>query len=1127
MSGVNQKQEVLYRLGMVHPLVLGEPERLGGDTSAWLSHVPFAFWLTLVLRPHVFVELGTHTGVSYSAFCQAVRDLDLPTRAFAVDTWQGDQHAGLYSDNVFRELNLYNEDKYAGFSQLMRCTFDEAVQHFADHTVDLLHIDGLHTYEAVRHDFKSWLPKLKPNAIVLFHDTQVRDRGFGVWRLFEELRRTYPAFEFHHGHGLGIICVGDKVPAGLEGLLLAPGRALDPAVDAAIQSYFSTLGENWVKRGAREAELQRQLNAVEVRLDDSQRDMLSLKDSVRRAAAEATQSVTSGEPELAQRSSRLQAESVARLSGELATQRRRNVEEVAELNREIESLKDQLDSELIRRERLAALAATHIACARRGLKGAIGAVVRRYGSGPLIDQCAALTRSGLFNRRYYIYNYKNQMLPNVEPVVDYVLSGAYEGRNPNPLFDSSYYLRTNPDVHSSGVNPLLHYILDGEAQGRRPSQVFDPIEYRAAHPELASDTLALADYIQRAHPSLPIKGGSVFTRFWRRWVASTVHREAGSRTVLSKGGNRSIEAKYLSKISFEPEPGPVPVPAVPADRCGKYVWSLDASYTYLPPAPPAQLDARIAALPYRPLFSIVVPLYNTPLDLLAKLVASVQAQWYPDWELILVDDASPKMEVRAAVSALDDARIIKLFQGQNSGIAGATNAGIAAANGDYIVFLDHDDELTVDCLYELARCATRNDADFIYSDEDKIASDGRFVEPFFKPDWSPDTLMSLMYTCHVSCIRKSLLVKVGLLRPEYDGSQDWDLVLRVTEQTTKIFHIPKVLYHWRIIPRSTSGTFDAKPAALVAAKHLRLDALRRRNAQGVIEDLGPGSAYSRVRYFVSGSPLISIVIPSKNNPSVLRKCLDSIFSITAYENYEVVIVDNGSTNEAALSYLSTLSANPKVKVLVQDRPFNFSELCNAGAREAGGEILLFLNDDTEVLNGDWLERMAGYAQQTHVGAVGAKLLYPNSLRVQHAGVVNIAPGPSHAFLGAAREEPGYFARSLLEYNWIAVTGACLMVERVKFDAVGRFDESFPVAYNDVDLCYRLLEAGYFNVLVPAVELLHYESLSRGIDHLTEEKRRRLHLDKQRLDLAHPDFYLHDPFYNENLNPSEVGFKLQA
>lgn len=1125
MSGVNQKQDVLYRLGMVHPLVLGEPERLGGDTSAWLSHVPFAFWLTLVLRPEVFVELGTHTGVSYSAFCQAMRELELPTRAFAVDTWQGDQHAGLYSDNVFRELNLYNEEKYADFSQLMRCTFDEAVTHFTDGTIDLLHIDGLHTYDAVRHDFATWLPKLVPNAIVLFHDTQVRDRGFGVWRLFEELRQTYPAYEFRHGHGLGILCVGDKIPAGLEGLLMPPGRALDPTADAAIQQFFATLGENWVKRGAREAELQRQLDRVEVRLDDAQRDMLSLKDSLRRAAVEASTAIGTAEPEAVQRSSRTQAEIVARLSGELATQRRRNVEEVAELNDEIESLKDQLESEHKRRARLVQLSASHISCARRGIRGALGAVVRRYGSSPLIDQCAILTRSGLFNRRYYIYNYKASLPTNVEPVVDYVLAGAYDGRNPNPLFDSAYYLRTNPDVNDSGVNPLLHYILKGEAEGRRPSQVFDPIEYRAAHPELAPDTLALADYIERAHPSLPIKGGSVFTRFWRRWVAWTMHREAGGRTVLSKGTHKAIADKYLNKISFEPASSRAQ--AEPADRCGKYVWSLDASYTYVPPAPPPQLEARIAALSYRPLFSIVVPLYNTPLDLLAKLVASVQAQWYRDWELILVDDASPKAEVRAAASALDDPRIVNLFLSENSGIAGATNAGIAAAKGEYVVFLDHDDELTADCLYELARCAVRNDADFIYSDEDKIAPDGRFVEPFFKPDWSPDTLMSLMYTCHVSCIRKSLLVKVGLLRPEYDGSQDWDLVLRVTEQTTKIFHVPKVLYHWRIIPGSTSGEFDAKPAALVAAKQLRLDALRRRNVDGMIEDLGPGSAYSRVRYFVSGSPLISIVIPSKNNPAVLRKCLESILTLTTYEAYEIVVVDNGSTDEAALSYLSSLADQPRVKTLVQDRPFNFSELCNTGARAGSGEILLFLNDDTEILNGDWLDRMAGYAQRSHVGAAGAKLLYPNSLRVQHAGVVNIAPGPSHAFLGAGREEPGYYARSLLEYNWIAVTGACLMVERAKFDAVGGFDESFPVAYNDIDLCYRLLKHGYFNVLVPAVELLHYESLSRGIDHISEEKRKRLQFDKQRLDLAHPEFYLHDPFYNENLNPSDVGFKLQT
>lgn len=1125
MSGVNQKQDVLYRLGMVHPLVLGEPERLGGDTSAWLSHVPFAFWLALVLRPRLFVELGTHTGVSYSAFCQAFRTLGHPARAFAVDTWQGDEHAGHYSETVFRELNLYNEDRYADFSQLLRCTFDEAVERFEDGSIDLLHIDGLHTYEAVRHDFESWRPKLTPDAVVLFHDTQVRERGFGVWRLFDELRQHYATFEFHHGHGLGVLAMGKKVPPGLEGLLMPPGQVLDPGADAAIQSYFATIGTNLVRRGLREAELLRISHGLEIRLEDAQRDLHALRDGPLRGTGEALRDAPSArEPVTSVGSSRPQSEIVARLSGELATQRRRNAEEVAGLSEEIQGLKAQVEAEHERRTRIAELASARISCARRGFKGAVGALLRRYGSGPLIDLCAVLTRSGLFNRRYYIYNYKNDMLPNVEPVMDYVLTGAFEGRNPNPLFDSQYYLRANPDVSASGINPLLHYITVGEAQGRRPSPVFDPLEYRAAHPELGSEELALADYIEKAHPSLPIKGGSLFTRFWRQWVATTVHQEV-TRPLLTKGGSRTASSKYLCKISFTPSPG---APADrPADRSGTYDWSMEAAYTYVPPAPPPDLEARLAGLARTPLFSIVVPLYNTPPDLLSRLVASVEAQWYGNWELVLVDDASPKDEVRTALAALDDPRIVKLLQTENSGIAGATNAGIGAARGDFIVFLDHDDELTEDCLFELALCVDREDADFIYSDEDKITPDGHFAEPFFKPDWSPDTLMSLNYTCHVSCIRKSLLLRTGLLRPEYDGSQDWDLVLRVTEQTKRIAHIPKVLYHWRIIPGSTSGTYDAKPAALVAAKELRLDAMRRRNVGGTVEDLGSDSAYSRVRYYVSGTPLISIVIPSKNNPAVLRKCLDSIFAKTTYEHYEVVVVDNGSTQEPALAYLASLAAHPRVRIVPHAHPFNFSELCNVGARGASGEILLFLNDDTEVLNGDWLERMAGYAQLGHVGAVGAKLLYPNSLRVQHAGVVNIVPGPSHAFLGVARNEPGYFARTLLEYNWSAVTGACLMVERVKFDRVGRFDESFPVAYNDVDLCYRLIEAGYFNVLCPAVELLHYESLSRGIDHVNPEKRARLRLDKQRLDLAHPDFYLRDPFFNENLHPNDVGFKLQV
>jgi len=548
------------------------------------------------------------------------------------------------------------------------------------------------------------------------------------------------------------------------------------------------------------------------------------------------------------------------------------------------------------------------------------------------------------------------------------------------------------------------------------------------------------------------------------------------------------------------------------------------AYRYIAPVRPADLADVLAKPGFHIRFSIVTPTWNTPPALLEAMIRSVQAQWYPHWQLILADDASPSPETRAALAQIADPRIQVLFTEQNGGISAATNRAIAAATGDYIVFLDHDDELTVDCLYELARAIHDTGADYLYSDEDKLSPRGQHFEPFFKPDWSPDTLMSIMYTCHVSCVRRSLLDETGLLRSGFDGSQDWDLVLRIAEKARRIVHIPRVLYHWRVNPGSAAGDQDAKPYAIEAGKRARQDALARRGISGELEPVQEARGFFRVRPHMQGAPLISIIIPSKNNGRVLGVCLESIRAKSSYQNFQIVVLDNGSTDAATLGMLEE-ERRRGVKVIRHDAPFNYSELNNIGARQSDGELLLFLNDDTEVITPDWLERMAGFAQLPHIGAVGAKLLYPQTGGVQHVGVINTAVGPVHALLHERADRPGYFLRNLLEYNWLAVTGACLMMSRTKFDGIGGFNEGLPVAYNDIDLCLRLYEAGYFNVVAMAARLFHHESISRGDDLVDPAKRRRLDADREKLYEAHPDFRCRDPFYNPNLNPIGSHFEL--
>lgn len=563
-------------------------------------------------------------------------------------------------------------------------------------------------------------------------------------------------------------------------------------------------------------------------------------------------------------------------------------------------------------------------------------------------------------------------------------------------------------------------------------------------------------------------------------------------------------------------------------RDGRYqtLQRLPANYCYLPPRRTVAVEQELASFARKPLISIVTPVYGVDPLYLQRLLDSVRQQWYPHWELILVEDAGPDQRTRDYLRSLDDSRLQVRLLERNVGIAAATNIGLEMSRGDYIAFLDHDDELTQDALFEIVVAINTHDPDFIYSDEDKIDAEGNFSDPFFKPGWSPDALMSIMYTCHLSCIRTPLLRQLGGLRSEFDGAQDYDLALRVSELTGCIHHIPKVLYHWRVLPSSIASGINAKPYASDAVRCLKEQALKRRGLSGVVEPVASMPGQYRIRYHPQGWPLVSIIVPSRDNAAVLQRCVESLFANTSYDNYELVLVDNQSVDPATLTYFDELVRHPRVRLLRYPHPFNYSAINNLAVSEARGQVLLFLNDDTEVLASDWLERLLGYAQLSHVGAVGAQLLFPSAERIQHCGVVNLADGPGHAFYHARASTPLYFGRNVLEWNWLAVTGACLMVERDKFDAVGGFDETFPVAYNDVDLCFALHKAGWHNVVCNAVQLLHHESLSRGQDQESPAKRERLAGERRRLFRKHPHLFMLDPYHHPNLHPNSVDFLVQ-
>ena len=532
-------------------------------------------------------------------------------------------------------------------------------------------------------------------------------------------------------------------------------------------------------------------------------------------------------------------------------------------------------------------------------------------------------------------------------------------------------------------------------------------------------------------------------------------------------------------------------------------------------------------LEYTPLISVVVPVYNVAKDVLIECIESVVNQTYSHWELCLVDDCSSLPEVRQVLKVYETNQKIKIkYRTENGHISKTTNDGIEMSTGEFIALLDCDDLLSANALYEVAKFLNGDKQyDYIYSDEDKISEKGYRYMPFFKPDWSPDTLMSMMYTCHLSVYRKNQLIAIGGLRSEFDGAQDYDLVLRFTEQTDRIGHIAKILYHWRESKTSTALNIDSKPYIFAAMKKAKEEAIRRRGQNAVVQYDNQAYQYTVV-YQAPDDAVASIIIPSKDHYSMWKNCIESIRRYTQPCRYEIITVDNGSNEEQKKLY-EELCYKYNIRYIYDPDKFNFSAMCNKGAKQATGEFLLFLNDDIEVISEQWIEKLMGHAALEHIGAVGAKLLYPNSNIIQHTGVVNLNLGPSHCLTMKADSSSYYFGRNKLNYNYIAVTGACLMVKKDIFVEAKGFDELFPIGYNDVELCFRLLQAGRYNVIRNDVVLYHHESISRGNDLEDKEKLQRLGRELEHLYDLHPQFRGHDPFYNVNLTQKSNDYSINC
>lgn len=529
-------------------------------------------------------------------------------------------------------------------------------------------------------------------------------------------------------------------------------------------------------------------------------------------------------------------------------------------------------------------------------------------------------------------------------------------------------------------------------------------------------------------------------------------------------------------------------------------------------------------------FSVLVPLYNTPDSFLKAMIESVQVQTYKNWELCLTDGSDKEHSFVGEICkkyADGDKRIKYEKLERNLGISENTNACIRMATGEYIALFDHDDLLHPSALYEVMRAICEHGADFIYTDENTFSEEpSDAYNPHFKPDFSPDTLRSYNYICHLSVFSRELLDSVGYFRSEYDGSQDYDLILRLTEKAKKVFHIRKILYYWRAHKNSVAQDVGAKPYTITAAKKALAAHLERCGLKGEVLDSSIPTTY-HIKYEIDGNPLISVIIPNKDHTDDLDICLKSLYEKSSYKNFEVIIVENNSTEKETFEYYEALTQkHGNVKIVKWTGNFNYSAINNFGVNYAKGEFILLLNNDVEIINDSCLEEMLMFAQRKDVGAVGAKLYYSDDT-VQHAGVIlGLGGTAGHAHKHFGRSHPGYMARASIAQNLTACTAACLMMRRDVFDEVGGLDESFEVAFNDVDLCMKIRKKGYLVVFTPYAELYHYESKSRGNDSTPEKLERfRGEIDrfKEKWQKQLDDG---DPYYNPNLTLTRDDFSLK-
>jgi O-antigen biosynthesis protein len=690
------------------------------------------------------------------------------------------------------------------------------------------------------------------------------------------------------------------------------------------------------------------------------------------------------------------------------------------------------------------------------------------------------------------------------------------------------------DVPSDGTGPQSDANLRGELHAA--NQRIDMLERElrnarkdvAAAARIQGDATRLKDEIERLHRSHSWRVTAPLRRVATLVVATRRILDAANRQVRLGGG---VSQSIVRATSILREQGLSGLRRAVA-RIGSTNGYKDVSddvyqawidrYDTITPALRAEIQQRLPQLVRRPKISLIVPTYNSDARYLREMIASVRAQLYPDWELCIADDASPQPHVKEilAEEMARDVRIKTRLRESNGHISEASNSALELATGDYVALLDHDDILPEHALFLVAQYINAHpEARMFYSDEDKLTTEGKRTSPYFKSDWNPELMRAQNMYSHLGVYETSLVREAGGFRKGFEGSQDYDLALRCVDLAghDKVVHIPHVLYHWRIAEGSTAKSGNEKPYAMLAAIRSVEEHLKRNRIEATVEQAFGRLPILHVSYALpSPAPLVSLLIPTRDGLALLKQCVESVIAKTRYPNYEIVIIDNGSVKPETLAWFKSIEQeHANVRVTRDDSPFNFSALNNRAAHIAKGEYLCLLNNDIEVISRDWLDEMVGIACQPRNGAVGASLWYPNDT-LQHGGVlIGLGGVAGHMHRLMQRGHAGYFGRGAATQNLSAVTAACLVVRKSIYMEVGGLEEELEVAFNDIDFCLKVREAGYRNVWTAHAELYHHESATRGSD-MDPDKYDRFVGEVRWMERRWGAMFDNDPAYNRNL-----------